>query len=319
MEEIVGKKILITGGGGFIGTHIAERLCEKNLLILFDNLDRDSISNLTLARHPNVDLRIGDVLDAATVRQAASGVDIVLHLAAIAGVSRYYTIPLRTLRVNILGTLNALEASAAAEIERFVYFSTSEVFGANANGVTEDAPNAIGPTSDRRWVYATSKLAGENFVLRFGEEYGFAATCLRPFNIYGPRQTGEGAISNFCRAAVSGQPLEVYGDGKAVRAWCFVRDLVDAVVLALDSEDSAGHSFNIGNPDEVETSAGLARRVAALCPGASLRRREVDRADVAERVPCIDKARERLGFEPKVSLTQGLEETLRWFHGDTSA
>ena len=142
-----------------------------------------------------------------------------------------------------------LEAARAAGVERFIYFSTSEVFGSAARDVTEEDPHGIGPVSDRRWVYATSKLAGEHFALRYGEEYGIAATCLRPFNIYGPRQTGEGAIANFCKAALRGDTLTVYGDGAAVRSWCFVSDMVDAVVGSLQRSEAAGQSFNIGNPD----------------------------------------------------------------------
>lgn len=307
------RTILITGGAGFIGTHIAERLCERHRLILFDNYRRDSLTGLALARHPNVTVRRGDVLDPASLRKAVSGADTVIHLAAIAGVSSYYSMPLRTLQVNILGTVNMLEAAVAEGVKQFVHFSTSEVYGSNALNVTEQDPHGIGPTSDKRWVYATSKLASENFVLRYGEEYRFRATCLRPFNVYGPRQTGEGAISNFCTAALAGKPLTVYGDGSAIRAWCYVSDMVDAVVLALARPQSAGHSFNIGNPREAETTNGLARRVAALVPGATVRRQAIDRAEVAARIPRIDKARELLGFEPRVDLDEGLKRTLAWY------
>jgi nucleoside-diphosphate-sugar epimerase len=237
----------------------------------------------------------------------------VIHLDAIAGVSSYYSMPLKTLQVNILGTVNMLEAAVAVCVKQVIYFSTSEVYGSNAMNVTEQDPHGIGPTSDKRWVYATSKLAGENFVLRYGEEYGFAATCLRPFNVYGPRQTGEGAISNFCIAALNKEQLTVYGDGSAVRAWCYVSDMVDAVVLALTRPESVGHSFNIGNPREAETTNGLARRVAALVPGSTIRRQPMDRAEVAVRLPRIDKARQLLGFEPSVDLDEGLKRTLAWY------
>ena len=308
-----GSRILITGGAGFIGTHLAERLCERNRLVLFDNYRRDSLSGLALAKHRNVRVTRGEVLDRAAVRRAVRGADTVLHLAAIAGVSSYYSMPLRTLQVNILGTVNVLEEAVAAGVKTFVHFSTSEVYGSNALNVTEEDPHGIGPTSDKRWVYATSKLAGENFVLRYGEEYGFRAVCMRPFNVYGPRQTGEGAISNFCRSALRGEPLVVYGDGGAIRAWCYISDMVDAVMLALQRPAGGGHSFNIGNPREAETTNGLARRVAALVAGATIRHKRVARSEVAARIPCIEKARKLLGYEPRVSLEEGLRRTIEWY------
>jgi UDP-glucose 4-epimerase len=254
------------------------------------------------------------VLDPAALNQATEGIDAVVHLAAIAGVNSYYQESLKTLQVNILGTVNLLEAAVRNHVRHFIDFSTSEVFGPDAMWVSETSPHGIGPVSDRRWVYATSKLASEHFTLRFGEQYDFAATCVRPFNIYGPRQTGEGAISNFCRAALDGEPLTVYGDGSPIRAWCYVSDMVDAVEAILDSPGvSAGQTFNIGNPREIETTLGLARLVTRLIPGATIETRNIDRAEVRARVPSIDKARRVLGFEPKVDLEQGMRSTIEWF------
>lgn len=310
--------ILITGGAGFIGTHLAERLGGQADIVLFDNFRRDSLSAVpALRNHPHVTVKSGDVLDAAAVAEAMRGADTVIHLAAIAGVSSYYEESLRTLQVNILGTVNILEAAAKNGVQKFIHFSTSEVFGPDALWVEETSPHGIGPVSDRRWVYATSKLAGEHFTLRYGEKYQFASTVVRPFNVYGPRQTGEGAISNFCRAAVCGKPLTVYGDGSALRAWCYVSDLVDAVEAILRTPASAGEVFNIGNPREVETTLGLARRVVRLMPGAVVESKLVSRAEVRARIPSIEKARQRLGFEPKIDLDEGLKHTLEWFRQET--
>ena len=313
MSTLNNHTILITGGAGFIGSHLAECLCDTNRLVLFDNYRRDSLTGLAVAGHPNVTVRKGDILNPEDVRAALVGVDMVIHLAAIAGVSSYYDMPLKTLQVNILGTHLLLEESVKAGVKTFVHFSTSEVFGSNALNVSEEDPHGIGPTSDKRWVYATSKLAGENFVLRFGEQYGFHATCVRPFNIYGPRQTGEGAIRNFCVNALKGDPLVVYGDGGAIRAWCYVSDMVDAVELCLTRPEAAGQSFNIGNPREAETTNGLARRIAGMVPGSRIERKVIERSEVAARVPRIDKARRLLGFEPKVDLEEGLARTLAWY------
>lgn len=307
-------KIIITGGAGFIGTHLAERLVRDHHVVLLDNFRRDALQLAPgLEEQGRIEVVRGDVLDRSTLEPVLAGADAVLHLAAIAGVSSYYREPLRTLQVNILGTANMLECAAAAGVGKFVHFSTSEVFGSDAAFVHEESGFRIGTVADRRWTYATSKLASEQFVLRAGEEYGFEATVLRPFNVYGPRQVGEGAISNFCRAALSGGPLTVYGDGAAVRAWLYVEDMVDAVAAALSSPDAAGRSFNIGNPTAIDSTRGLAGRVARLAPGVDVVTKPVDRAEVRVRIPAIHAARDVLGFEPAVDLDEGLERTFTWF------
>lgn len=305
---------MITGGAGFIGTHLAEGLRSRAEITLFDSFRRNSLKWAPeLARDPNIRQVTGDVLEVAPLVEALRGIDTVIHLAAIAGVSSYYNEALRTLQVNILGTINVLEAVVKQSVKRFIYFSSSEVFGPDAMWVEETSPHGIGPVSDRRWVYATSKLAGENFALRYGEEHHFGVTIVRPFNIYGPRQSGEGAVSNFCRAATAGQSLTVYGAGSAIRSWCFVSDLVDCVSAILHRPDSVGQLFNVGNPREVETTLGLARRIAALVPGTSIRMQANDRAECRARIPSIDKAQKLLGFQPKVDLDEGLRITLEWF------
>ncbi len=315
-ERHSGKRFVITGGAGFIGSHIAERLADRAEVVLFDNLRRNSLAASTLGDHPNVELIEGDIRDRDAVFELVRGADAVFHLAAIAGVSSYYREPETTLRVNIDGTAGVVDAVAAAAVPRLVYLSTSEVHGPNAHDVDELSPCAIGPSSEARWVYATSKLAGEHLVLRGGEAHGFAATVLRPFNVYGPRQTGEGAIRNFCLAAVKGEPLIVYGDGSAVRAWCYVDDFVDAALRTLEVEAAAGEIFNIGNPGACANTDELAAQVAALVPACQIDRGEVARAEVAYRTPVIAKAQRLLDFSPAVSLATGLERTLTWTRQD---
>jgi UDP-glucose 4-epimerase len=310
------QRIVLTGGAGFIGTHLAEHLADRNQLILLDNLRRDSLSHIpALRERPNVQFQQADILDPRALGRAMDGADAVVHMAAIAGVSSYYQQPLDTLRVNLLGTINALDTAVAASVKQFVYFSTSEVFGPDAMWVGEDSPHCVGGASDRRWVYATSKLAGEQFVMRYGETYGLGCAIVRPFNVYGPRQIGEGAIANFCAAAVKGEPLIVYGDGMPLRAWCYISDFVAAVGAILERPNATGELFNLGNPTEVVTTLGLARAVARLVPGAEIRFQDVSRTEVRGRIPLIDKARSLLGWEPKVSLEEGLSRTLDWFRG----
>jgi UDP-glucose 4-epimerase len=310
------QRIVLTGGAGFIGTHLAEFLGAGHQLVLLDNLRRDSLSYVPVLRAlPNIRFQQADIMDHGGLAREMDGADAVVHMAAIAGVSSYYQQPLNTLRVNLLGTINVLDAAVAAGIKRFVYFSTSEVFGPDAMWVGEESPHHIGGASDRRWVYATSKLASEQFVMRYGEAYGLGCVIVRPFNVYGPRQTGEGAIANFCAAAIKGEPLVVYGDGSALRAWCYVGDFVAAVGTILERPETSGEVFNLGNPVEVTSTLGLARLVARLVPGTEIRFRDVSRAEVRSRVPVIDKARRLLGWEPKVGLEEGLSRTLDWYRG----
>jgi nucleoside-diphosphate-sugar epimerase len=311
---LMANKILITGGAGFIGSHLAERLGKDNEVSLLDSFRRDS---LKLAPHlrsmPNISVVRADVGDPKSLEGVCAGFDVVVHMAAIAGVSSYYTEPLLTLKTNILGTVNLLEEVVRASVEQFVYFSTSEVYGSEALGVSETHPLTIGSVTDRRWVYSTSKIAGENFSVRFAEQYGFSCSVVRPFNVYGPRQVGEGAISNFCRAAAAKAPLKVYGEGTAVRAWCYVSDMVDAVESIIATKAAAGRVFNIGNPDAVETTSGLAERIARLSPGTTIERQADQHSEVKERSPVIDTARDILGYTPKIGLDEGLRRTFEWF------
>ncbi len=185
MNTFKGNRILITGGAGFIGTHLAERFCQENKILLFDNLRRDSLSELDkLKNHPNVEFIEGDVLNKKEVYEALKGCNIILHLAAVAGVSSYYKEPSMTLRVNLIGTVNVLECCNELNVEKVVDFSTSEVYGTDAFNVTEDTGHYIGPVNDFRWTYAVSKLASEQLTLRYGETYNFKSFTVRPFNIY---------------------------------------------------------------------------------------------------------------------------------------
>ena len=311
-------KILLTGGAGFIGTHLAEVLRQKHSIVIYDNFRRDSLKFAPqLKNDSNLKVIEGDILDLESLRSAMEGVDAVIHLAAIAGVSSYYRESTKTLRVNILGTLNVLESMLSAGTRTMIDFSTSEVYGISADHVTEEHPHGIGPVSQKRWVYATSKLASEHFTLRYGEEHGLDCACIRPFNIYGPGQTGEGAIRNFAAALLSNKPITIYGDGADVRAWCYIDDLVTAIISILEKPGASGQSFNIGNPSQAVSTTQLATMMIQLYGKGSICYVPAEHAPIRLRIPDISRAREILGFEPKVSLEEGLKKTIQWYEETT--
>ena len=180
-------------------------------------------------------------------------------MAAIAGVDKVLESRVRTMRVNLIGTYNVLEAAhEAGTIERLVDFSTSEVFGTHAYKVEETHVTSQGSVGEARWTYAVSKLAGEYLAHSYFDEFGLPAVSVRPFNVYGPGQVGSGAIHHFTVRALAGDELVIHGDGSQIRAWCYVDDVVEALLAILESDEAVGQVFNIGNPRSVVTVFDLA-------------------------------------------------------------
>jgi UDP-glucose 4-epimerase len=311
-----GKRIFITGGAGFIATTLARRLVDANEIVALDNLHRDALSGTDLGEHPNFTLHQVDVLDADAVHELARGATHIVHCAAIAGVDTVRESPVRTMRVNMIGTYNVLEAAHATlgTLERIVDFSTSEVFGTHADNVHEGHVSTIGSVGEARWTYAVSKLAGEHMAHAYHDELGLPTVTVRPFNVYGPGQIGGGAIRAFIEAALAGSDLTIHGDGSQVRAWCYVDDMVEAVLLCLERPEAVGQSFNIGNDRSTVTILDLAQRIKRLtgCPG-EIVFQPLHYADVEIRSPNVRQARELLGFEAKVDLDEGLERTIAWY------
>jgi nucleoside-diphosphate-sugar epimerase len=317
-----GKRIFITGGAGFIGTTLARELVDGNTVIAFDNLHRDSLSGTDLADHPGYELIQGDILDADALRAAADGATHFVHCAAIAGVDTVLASPVRTMRVNVIGTYNALEAalSTLPSLERFIDFSTSEVFGTHALNVEEGQVSTIGSVGEARWTYAVSKLTGEHMAHAYHDELQLPAVTVHPFNVYGPRQVGGGAIRAFIEAALAGEDLTVRGDGSQIRAWCYVDDMVSGVLSCLERPEAVGQAFNIGNPRSSVTIYELALRVKRLtgCSG-EIVFVPLGYTDVELRIPNVQKARELLFWEPKVELDDGLARTIAWYRSHSTA
>jgi nucleoside-diphosphate-sugar epimerase len=310
-----GRRILLTGGAGFIGSHLAERLAPSNDIVILDTLRRNALAPAGLDKHPRVKVMVGDVTDPQAVRQAIEGCDAVVHLASIAGVDTVLKNPVLTMRVSMLGTMNVLEAAlAAGGIKRFIDFSTSEVFGRYAFNVTEWDATTLGAVGEARWTYAVAKLATEHLAMNYWKQHGLPTCSIRPFNIYGPRQVGEGAVHHFIVRALRGEPLQVHNDGAQIRAWCYVDDIVDGILLALTREEAVGHAFNIGNPRSTLTIYALAKEILRLASSASrIEYVTWKQPDVELRIPNIDKARELLAYRPRIDLEEGLLRTVYWY------
>jgi len=308
--------VVVTGGAGFIGTTLARRLVDENQIVAVDNLHRDTLGGTALAEHPNFTFVHGDVLDAPFLTDVVRGATHVVHAAAIAGVDTVIESPVRTMRVNLIGTYNMLEAALVTKdsVERVIEFSTSEVFGTYAFKVDELHVTTQGSVGEARWTYAVSKLAGEHMSRAYYDEFGVPTVSMRPFNVYGPGQIGGGAIRAFIETALAGDDLVIHGDGSQIRAWCYVDDMVDGLMLVLERPEAVGQVFNVGNPRSVVTVFDLAVRIRRLMEAdVDITHRPLHYTDVEMRIPNIDKARKLLGWEPKVDLDEGLARTIAWY------
>jgi UDP-glucose 4-epimerase len=312
---IAGRRIFITGGAGFIGSTLAGRLVEQNEVVIFDSLRRNSLRDRPFAAHRNLTMIEGDVLDADAVQRAMTGADLVVHCAAIAGIDTVVKSPVETMRVNMVGSANVLEAaSRLSRCDRVACFSTSEVFGQQSFRATETDRTVIGEIGEARWTYAVSKLAEEHLAIAYFRERWLPTTVLRPFNVYGPGQVGEGALRTFIRRALRDEPIQIHGDGTQIRAWCYVSDMVDATLLALEHPKAVGESFNVGNQTAVTTIYGLASTVIRVLGSRSrIEFTRKDYADVELRVPSVTKARTLLGFEAQVDLEEGIRRTAEFY------
>lgn len=312
------RRVFITGGAGFIGAKLCSLLAESNEILLYDNLRRNSIVFTDLLGRSNIRLTEGDVLDLGSLGRVVGEFrpHIVVHLAAIAGIDTVIKSPITTMKVNVLGIFNLLESLRPfiRDIERFVNFSTSEVFGTYAYRVSELQTTNLAPVGEARWIYSVSKLAGEHFAYANHRELGLKAVSLRPFNVYGPGQTGEGAINVFIRRALRNEPLEIQGDGDQIRSWCYVDDMIQGILLALETEEAVGQVFNIGNPRGTITILSLAEKIIQLaCSQSSIVHIPKKYVDVDLRIPDIDRARQVLGFSPQVDLNDGITTTIAWY------
>ena len=316
------KKALITGAAGFIGSHVTAALLQRGWKVTgLDDLSSGNLSNLSeVRRHPGFRFVRGDVCDLATVRKVGRGADCILHLAANK-IPRYGK-ALDTLLVNTRGTLNVLDA-ASTQGSKVILASTSDVYGKNLQlPFREDSDCVLGPSSVMRWSYAASKIFDEHLCFGFQEKNRVPFVILRFFGGYGPHQHlgwRGGPQAVFIQKALKGEKLEIHGDGKQTRSFVYVADLVDGIVRSIESPRAVGQIFNLGDEREI-TILELAQMIwrtinpdkACALKWIPYKRFGNNYEDVRRRRPDLTKARKILGYEPKVTLEEGLAETIQW-------
>lgn len=316
------RSVLITGGAGFIGSHLAEALLEAGDKVnVIDDLSTGAIANIRhLKHHPNFKMTIGSITNEHLLAELVDEADVVIHLAAAVGVQLIVRSPVRTIETNVTGTEVVLKW-AAKKGKRVLVASTSEVYGKSTEiPFRENGDLVLGPSYLGRWSYACSKLLDEFLALGYYREQGLPVTILRFFNTVGPRQIGRYGmvVPRFVRAALQGKPVQVYGDGQQSRCFTYVGDAVRAVLSLLDCPEANGEIFNVGNPEEV-TIEELARRVIALSDSNSpityLPYEEAYEAgyeDMRRRVPSIEKLSKLTGYQPQMKLDGILKAVIEY-------
>lgn len=318
---IAATRALITGGAGFIGSHLAEALLARgDHVSVIDDLSTGSLDNIDrFMDHPRFDYTVDQVTNSVVIDQLVSDSDVVFHLAASVGVELIVEGPAQVIENNIFGTQAVLEAAMRHQT-KVLLTSTSEIYGKNTKlPFAEDDDRTLGPTIKARWSYAESKAIDEFLALAYHSKAGLPVIIVRLFNTVGPRQTGQYGmvVPRFVRQAITGQLLTVYGDGQQSRCFCDVVDVVRAIIGLADSPDAIGRIVNVGSTSEITIEA-LARTVLALVDGVGADDKQIvfvpyDEAyeagfeDMRRRVPDISRVRHLIGWEPSIPL----EETLR--------
>lgn len=321
-------KALITGGAGFVGSHLAEALLARaDEVYVLDNLSTGSIENIEhLKPHPRFHYAIDSIVNEPVAAELVDRVDVVFHLAAAVGVRLIVESPVNTIETNVHGTEMILKL-ANKKKKKVLLASTSEVYGKNgAVPFREDADIVMGPTSKGRWSYACSKAIDEFLALAYHKEKRLPVVIARLFNTVGPRQTGRYGmvIPNFVKQALLGHPLTVYGDGSQSRCFTYISDVVGALIELAQHPEAVGEVFNIGNDREEITILELARRVKERTGAKSeIVMVPYDQAyeegfeDMQRRLPDLGKVQALIGYEPQVHLDEILDRVVAYFTSDS--
>jgi UDP-glucose 4-epimerase len=324
------KKVLVTGGAGFIGSHLSELLLEEGLEVYaLDNVSTGSLANVGhLLENPHFHLVVESVLSPAVVSELVHKCDVVYHLAAAVGVRLIVEQPIHTIVTNIQGTETVLQYCSRFQ-KRVLVASTSEVYGDHRDEqpLHEEARRVYGPTTARRWSYADSKAMDEFLALAYHDERELDCVVVRLFNTVGPRQSGQYGmvIPRFVERALRGEPIEIHGDGMQTRCFCHVADAIRALKGLMEASDISGQIFNVGSTERVSIRE-LADRVCALTgndpqrvfiPYEHVYGQGIE--DMLHRKPAIDKIREAIGWSPTRSLDVILRDVIEYARRDPSA
>ncbi|RKY23559.1 MAG: nucleoside-diphosphate sugar epimerase [Planctomycetota bacterium] len=309
-------KALITGGAGFIGSHLAERLLEDgHKVIAVDNLSTGRLENIqSFKDKPGFDFIEGDICNADLMETVTQQCDAVFHLAAAVGVKLIVDAPVRTIETNIGGTEAVLEAANKFG-RKILIASSSEIYGKSETVPFREGDDIIlGSTSFSRWSYACSKAIDEFLGLAFYQQYGLRVVVARFFNIIGPRQTGQyGMVApRFVKRALRDEPISIYGNGQQKRCFCYVDDVVEASVALMNCKEATGKVYNIGSTEEI-TIEGLADKIIEMTGSKSKKEfvsyekaygRPIE--DMMRRVPSLERIKEAIGWQPKTTLNESL-------------
>ncbi len=316
-------RVLITGGAGFVGSHLAEALLQRgDEVFILDNLSTGSIDNIVhLKAHPKFHYTIDTVTNEPVLAELVDRCDIVVHLAAAVGVKLIVEQPVHTIETNVHGTEVVLK-HANKKKKLVLVASTSEVYGKSTDvPFREDADLVLGATAKHRWAYACSKMIDEFLALAYWKERKLPVIVVRLFNTVGPRQTGQYGmvIPNFVRQALAGQPITVFGDGTQSRSFTYVGDVVGAIVALINDPRAIGQVFNIGNVGEI-TIADLAAKIKKMTGSKSQivtipydQAYEEGFEDMPRRVPDISKISALTGYKPTVELDEILDKVIEYF------
>ena len=302
---------LVTGGAGFIGSHLAEELLRRGERVrVLDNFSSGKRANLST--HDRLEIVEGDIRSQDTVKRAMSGVDYVLHQAALPSVQRSVIDPSATNEVNVSGTLNLLLAARDEKVRRFVFASSSAVYG-NSPTLPKHEDMAAKPLSP----YAVSKLAGETYCLAFQNVYGLPTVALRYFNVFGPKQDPaseySAVIPRFITALLKGQPPTIYGDGQQSRDFTYIENVVQANLLACEREEAVGQAMNVACGERytlLDLHKDLCEIIGAKCSPTFQPARS---GDVKHSMAAIEQARDLLNYRPEVGWYEGLRRTVEWY------
>ncbi len=319
-------RYLITGGAGFIGSHLSERLLENgDRVVLLDNLSTGSMANIRhLKNSPNLEYHLDGIENRQLLAELVDDADVIVHLAAAVGVKLIVESPVHTIETNVNGTQLILDA-ASKKKKLVIIASTSEVYGKNSQvPFHEDSDLVLGPTTKGRWSYAASKALDEFLALSYWKEKRQPVIVVRFFNTVGPRQTGRYGmvLPNFVKRAMDNAPIQVYGDGTQSRCFCDVRDTVEGLLRLMALDKSVGEVINIGNTEEVSIM-NLAKLVKQKVNStSSIELIPYDQAyepgfeDMMRRVPSIEKLHRMTGFRPQTSLNEIIERVAAHFRQD---